>query len=93
MGVYIVWIRIECIRNDNSAKQNVLRVSRGKALLAKTSYLHPILILSIPVMCRTYALLRRKLTHELPAKIVLVFNCLESSHTFSHTQPLQINPT
>ena len=56
--------------------------------LAKTSCLHPILILRIPIMCKAHASLRKKLTRELPAKIALVFNCLEFSHTLSHTQPL-----
>ena len=37
MGVYIVWVRIEYIRNDNLAKQNVLRVSCWKALPVRYS--------------------------------------------------------
>ena len=63
--------------------------------LVKTNCLHPILTLRILVTCRPHALLRGKLTRELPTKTALVFNCLESSHTLSlsHTQPLQINPT
>ena len=40
MGVYIVWVRIEYIRNENLAKQNVLRVSCWKALrLVRRPYL------------------------------------------------------
>ena len=35
MGVYIVWVQIVCIRNDNLVKQNVSRVSREKALPVK----------------------------------------------------------
>ena len=63
--------------------------------LTKTSYLHPILTLRIPVMCKAHAALCGKLTRELPMKTTLVFNCLESAHThsLSLTQPLQINPT
>ena len=90
-----------CIRNDNLAKQNVLRVSRGKALLASVSrkgretQLSPsVLTLRIPVMCRAHASFRGMLSRELPAKNSFVFNCL-SLHTlsFSITQPLQLNPT
>ena len=90
-----------CIRNDNLAKQNVLRVSRGKALLASVSrkgretQLSPsVLTLRIPVMCRAHASFRGMLRRELPAKNSFVFNCL-SLHTlsFSITQPLQLNPT
>ena len=61
--------------------------------LAKTSCLHPILTFCIQVMCRAHASLRGKLAGEILAKTTLVFNCLESSHSLSHTQPLQINPT
>ena len=35
MMVYIVWVKTWCIRYDKIAKQNVLRVSCGNALLAK----------------------------------------------------------
>ena len=37
MMVYIVWVKTWCIRYDKIAKQNVSRVSRGKALLVKYS--------------------------------------------------------
>ena len=36
--------------------------------LAKHSYLHHVLTLRIPVMCRPHASLRGMLTRELPAK-------------------------
>ena len=64
-------------------------------IFMKTSYLHPILTLRIPVMCKAHAALCGKLTRELPMKTTLVFNCLESAHTLSLSlsQPLQINPT
>ena len=37
MWVYIVWVEGWCIRYKKLAKQNVSRVSRGKALPAKHS--------------------------------------------------------
>ena len=37
MGVYIVWVQIVCIRNDNLAKRNISQMSRGKALPATRS--------------------------------------------------------
>ena len=37
MWVYIVWVRTGCIRYDKLTKQNVSRVSREKALLARHS--------------------------------------------------------
>ena len=37
MWVYIVWVETWCIRYDKLAKQNVLWVSRGKALPMKCS--------------------------------------------------------
>ena len=54
MWVYIVWVETWCIRYDKLAKQNVLRVSRGKALPARNSRkkLSPsVMTLRIPVMC------------------------------------------
>ena len=72
-----------CIRNDSLAKQNISRVSCGKALPAKHSCHHPILTLHIPVMCRAHASLRKMLTHELPAKTLQSSICLESSRSLS----------
>ena len=37
MWVYIVWVETWCIKYDKLAKQNVLRISRRKALLARQS--------------------------------------------------------
>ena len=37
MWVYIVWVEIWCIKYDKLAKQNVLWVSREKALLVRHS--------------------------------------------------------
>ena len=53
--------------------------------LTKTNYLHPVLTLRIPVMCRANASLCGKPTHELPVKTALDFNFLKSSHSLSHT--------
>ena len=48
----------------------VSRESLTLEILTKTSYLHPVLTLRIPIMCRAYASLRGMLTHELPVKIL-----------------------
>ena len=72
---------------------SVLRVRLSREILAKTNCLHPALTLRIPIMCRAHISLCGMLTHELPAKTTLVFNCLKSSLSLSHTQLLQINPT
>ena len=37
MMIYIVWVETWCIKYDKIAKQNVSRVSHGKALPAKYS--------------------------------------------------------
>ena len=73
----------------------------SRKIFAKTSCLHPVLTLRIPIMCRTYASLRGMLTRKLSAKTLLSSIYLESSHSLSlslslshtHTQILQINPT
>ena len=53
--------------------------------LMKTSCLHPVLTLRIPVMCRAHASLREMLTRELPAKTLQSSISLESSHSLSFT--------
>ena len=53
--------------------------------LVKTSCLHPVLTLRIPVMCGAYASLCGMLTRELPTKTFQSLICLESSHSLSHT--------
>ena len=88
MWVYIVWVEIVCIRYDKIAKQNVSQVSRGLPMNTHKNQLSPspfVMTLHIPVMYWAHASLRRKATHELPARTSLVFNCLESSHSLSHT--------
>ena len=61
----------------------VSREGLTREILAKTSYLHLVLTLHIPVMCRAHALLRGMLTRELSAKTLHSSICLESSHTLS----------
>ena len=75
-SVYQIWqfSKTECFAS-------ILREGLTHETLTKTSYLHPILTLCTLVMCRAHASLRKKLTHELPTKTALVFNCLESSHS------------
>ena len=94
MGLYIVWVRIECIKNDNLAKQNVLRVSRRKALLVRHSQNPAISILS---WLFTFQSCAGHMHHfsgsflaSYPQKQLQSSICLESSHSLSLTQPLQI---
>ena len=99
MGVYIVWVRIECIGNDNLAKQNVSRVSCRKTLPARYSRKLVVSILSWLFAFESYAwhmhhfvgsLLASYPRKQLQSSISL--ECLHT-HTLSHTQPLQIKPT
>ena len=61
-------------------------------LLAKHNYLHLVLTLRIPIMCRAYASFHEMLSCELSAKTLQSSLCL-SLHTLSLslTQPLQLN--
>ena len=61
--------------------------------LAKTSCLHPVLTLRIPVMCRAHASLHGILTCELPAKTLQSSICLKSSHTLSLSHTTLTNKT
>ena len=63
-------------------------------LLVKHNYLHPVLTLRIPIMCRAHASFRGMLSGKLPAKTLQYSICL-SLHTLSLslTQPLKLNPT
>ena len=88
-----------CIKIDSLAKQNVSRVFRGKALLmrysreilARHSYLHPVLTLRIPACASHISHFAGCLVSRYPRKL---FNLqlLESSRSLSITQPLQSNP-
>ena len=92
MWVYIVWLEIGCIKYDKLAKQNVLWVSRGKALPARHSRKlavtfcydssHSSYVLST---CFTS---REGFSRATREKFFGLQFAL-SLHTLSHTQPLQ----
>ena len=65
-----------------------------RELLTKHNYLHLVLTLCIPIMCKAHASFRGMLSGELPAKTLQSSICL-SLHTLSlsHTQPSKLNPT
>ena len=67
--------RIECLAG-------VSREGLTYEILARHSYLHLVLTLRIPVMCKAHASLRGKLSHEIPTRTLLALICL-SLHTFS----------
>ena len=86
-----------CIRNDSLAKQNVLRVSRGKALLASYSRntaisIYPDSSHSSHVWGTCMHHLAGCLVASYPRKLFCL-QLLEFSHSLSITQPLQLNPT
>ena len=53
--------------------------------LAKTSYLHPVLTLRIPIMCRAHASLHGMLTRELPVKTLQSSMPWVFTFSLSHT--------
>ena len=65
----------------------VSREGLTREILMRTSCLHPILTLRIPVMCRVYASLRGMLTRELPMKT------LQSSMPWVFTHSLSLSHT
>ena len=96
MWIYIVWVKPWCIRYDKIAKQNVSRVSRKNALPTKYSRKptvnichdssHSNHVLSICFTSQegySWATLEN----------FFDLQCVLSLRTFSHTQPLQWNPT
>ena len=87
-SVYQKWqfSKIECFTS-------ISREGLTCETLAKTSCLHPVLTLRIPVMRRAYASFRKMLSRELPAKIFSLLFAWVFTHSLSLTQPLQINPT
>ena len=100
MMVCIVWVQKVCmkvcIRQENLAKQNVSRVSYGKAL--PTSYSRNTVVSIYPDSSHSShvqdtCIISRDAQSRATRKNSSVFNLLESSHTLSHTQPLQLNPT
>ena len=63
---------------------SVSREGLTHELLAKHSYIHPILTLRIPVMCRAHASFRGMLSHELSTKTLQSSICLSlHTHTLS----------
>ena len=89
VGIYSVGTKSVYQIGQSSKTECFASVSREGLtceLLAKHSYLHPILTLRIPVMCRAHASFRRMLSRELSAKTLQSLICL-SFHTlsFSHT--------
>ena len=89
----MVWVLIVCIRNDSSTKLTVSREGLTHEILMKTSYLHLLLTPRIPVMCRAHASFRGMLSHKLPTKTLQSLIASVFTHSFSLTQPLQLNPT
>ena len=63
---------------------SVSREGLTHELLAKHSYIHPIMTLRIPVMCRAHASFRGMLSHELSTKTLQSSICL-SLHTHTHS--------
>ena len=92
MWVYIVWIETWCIRYDKLAKQNVLRVSRKKALPARHSRKLAVTICHdsshashVLSTCFTSQEGFSRATRENFFGLQFAL----SLHTLSHTQPLQ----
>ena len=101
MIVYIVWVQKMCIRQENLVKQNVLLVSRGKALPA--SYLRNTTISiyldsSHSSHVQGTCIISRDAQSQATRENSSVFNCLSlHTHTLSlslsFTQLLKLNPT
>ena len=70
MCVYIVWVKT-CSRYAKIEKQNVLRVSRGKALPVKYLQKPVVMTLRILVMCFARGSLRGKASRKILAKSTL----------------------
>ena len=86
--IYIVWIKRGCIRYDQIEKQNVLWVSRGKALPVKYSRKPAVTICydsshSIHVLSTWLHFVGSLLTRY-PRKLLSSSICLESLHSLSH---------
>ena len=70
----------------------VSREDLTRKILAKTSCLHLVLTLCIPVMCKAHASLRKKLTREISTKQFQSSNAL-SLHTLSLSHTTLTNKT
>ena len=89
MWVYIVSVKIWCIRYDKITKQNVSRVSRANALPAKYSQKPTVTIChdsshSSHVLS-TWLHFEGRLLASYPWKLLWSSICLESSHSLLHT--------
>ena len=99
VGIYSVGIEsVDQIGQSGKTEcfASVLRKGLTRKLLMKHNYLHPVLTLYIPVMCRVNASFRGMLSCELPAKTLQSSICLilhTLSLSLSHRQTLQLNPT
>ena len=85
-GIYSVGEDVMEQIGQNSKTDYFVGISREdltRETLTKTSCLHPILTLRIPIMCRAHASLRGMFTRELPVKTLQSLICLDSSHSFS----------
>ena len=90
VGIYSVGTESEYQIGQSGKTEFFVSVSREgltHELLAKHSYIHPILTLRIPVMCRAHASFRGMLSHELSTKTLQSSICL-SLHT--HTLSLSL---
>ena len=88
MWIYIVWVETWCIRYDKLAKQNVSRVSRRKALLAKHSRKPTVIIchdFSFQSCAEHMLHFAGRLFASYPRKYIWSLMSLESSHSVSHT--------
>ena len=96
MQVYIVWVETWCIRYDKITKQNVSRVSRGKALLTRHSR-KPTVTICHDFSHSSHVLSTCFTSQEgfsrATCKNFFALHFALSFHTLSHTQPLQRNPT
>ena len=96
MWVYIVCVGTWCIRYDKLAKQNVLRVSRGKALPVRHLRKPAVTIChnsshSSHMLNTCYT--SRESFSWATCKNFFALHYALSLHTLFHTQPLQRNPT
>ena len=85
-GIYSVGEDVVEKIGQNSKIDYFASISREgltRETLVKTSCLHHVMTLHIPVICREHASLCRMLTRKLPVKTLQSSICLESSHTLS----------
>ena len=87
VGIYSVGTEIVYQIGQSGKTEFFVSVSREgltHELLAKHSYIHPILTLRIPVMCRAHASFRGMLSHKLSTKTLQSSICLSlHTHTLS----------